>query len=113
LRFYFFGKVVLGVFWSVKNRRFYARQHDRYPKSARGLAHSRTLRAIRESQPFAIASWSAAALRRFNPKTEVNRKERKAKDCDWENGERLNFTGFFHFSLSLRSVRLFSFGVRV
>ena len=34
-------------------------------KSARGLAHSGTLRAARTPPEFASASWSAAALRRF------------------------------------------------
>ena len=34
--------------------------------SARGLAHSKTLRANRESQKIAPASWTAAALRRFS-----------------------------------------------
>ncbi len=36
-------------------------------QSARGLAHSRTLRAVREPSANAPASWSAAALRRFSP----------------------------------------------
>ena len=35
-------------------------------ESARGLAHSKTLRAIRGSPVNAPASWSAAALRRFS-----------------------------------------------
>ena len=34
-------------------------------QSARGLAHSKTLRASRQPLIFAPASWSAAALRRF------------------------------------------------
>ena len=34
-------------------------------QSARGLAHSKTRRAVRGPSGFAIASWSAAALRRF------------------------------------------------
>ena len=34
-------------------------------QSARGLAHSKTLRAIRLSSAFAPASWSAVALHRF------------------------------------------------
>ena len=36
-------------------------------QSARGLAHSKTLRAIRESSAFAPASWTAVALHRFSP----------------------------------------------
>ena len=35
-------------------------------QSARGLAHSKTLRAIRASPDNAPASWTAAALRRFH-----------------------------------------------
>jgi hypothetical protein len=35
-------------------------------KSARGLAHSKTLRAVRPSSENAPASWTAAALRRFS-----------------------------------------------
>ncbi|HEY1490177.1 MAG TPA: hypothetical protein VGF90_03985, partial [Verrucomicrobiae bacterium] len=36
-------------------------------QNARGLAHSKTLRVIRESLVIAPASWTAAALRRFSP----------------------------------------------
>jgi hypothetical protein len=36
-------------------------------QSARGLAHSTTLRAFREPSAFAPASWTAVALHRFSP----------------------------------------------
>ncbi len=42
-----------------------AQLHQVRPQSARGLAHSRTLRAIRQSSEIAPAFWSATALRRF------------------------------------------------
>jgi hypothetical protein len=44
----------------------FTRKH-RLTQSARGLAHSKTLRAVRAPSEFAPASWSAAALRRFSP----------------------------------------------
>ena len=40
-------------------------------KSARGLAHSKTPRAVRVRSVHAPASWSAAALRRFGTSTHV------------------------------------------
>ena len=47
------------------------------PESARGLAQSKTLRAVRGSSENAPASWTAVALYRFSPRT--TRTTRKLK----------------------------------
>ena len=44
-----------------------ANTFSRPPQSARGLAHSKTLRAVRGPSVNAVASWSAVALHRFSP----------------------------------------------
>jgi hypothetical protein len=52
-------------------RHFWSRSIVLWRKSARGLAHSKTLRAVRVRSVHAPASWSAAALRRFGTSTRV------------------------------------------
>jgi hypothetical protein len=41
----------------------------REKKSARGLAHSKTLRVVFDAPEFAAASWTAVALHRFSLST--------------------------------------------
>jgi hypothetical protein len=50
----------------MSQRNFIAMTCELATESARGLAHSKTLRAAREHSEFAPASWSAATLRRFS-----------------------------------------------